>query len=138
MQGRPGDGRRPLLATLPLGDINALIEDVPGDDTRILFFDQGLFQFLVDFCAVVSWAVPPLGHAEFSDERMLARLPNQHMMPMQASMFFAAALRAYILSGSPVAEQSGIPTPIQSLHVRHAECTDAQVRDRARIAARRA
>ena len=137
-------GRRPLLATLPLGDINALIEDVPGDDTRILFFDQGLFQFLVDFCAVVSWAVPPLGHEELSDERMLARLPNQHMMPMQASMFFAAALRAYILSGSPVAEQSGIPTPpfnhymcvtlnVQMLRfviaheLRHAELSDSAV-----------
>lgn len=104
-------GRRPLLATLPLGDINALIEDVPGDDTRILFFDQGLFQFLVDFSAVMSWAMPPLGREQLSDERMMARLPNQHTMPMQASMLFAAALRAYILSGSPVTEPSPIPTP---------------------------
>ena len=104
-------GRRPLMATLPLGDINALIEDVPGDETRILFFDQGLFQFLVNFSAVVSWAIPPLGHEQLSDDRRMARLPNRHTMPAQASMFFAAALRAYILSGSPVAEPSGIPTP---------------------------
>jgi hypothetical protein len=102
---------QPLLATLPLGDVNATMEGIPHTKARVMYLDQGLVQFIVDFAATITWAIPSLGHQELSDEAAMARLPNRYTMPPEASSFFAASIFSYTLSGTPVTESSPIRAP---------------------------
>jgi hypothetical protein len=106
---------QPVVATLPLGDVNAIIEDVPGGGAKVVYLDQGLIQFIVDYAAVVAWAIPSLSEQELTDDRAMARLPNTHTMPFQASSLFSSSLYAYVLSGTPVTE----PSQMQAPHFNH-------------------
>jgi hypothetical protein len=101
--GIPGDDAL-LLATLPSGDVNARVSRVPRSEVSVLFFEQGLFQFLHDFACVSAWAAQPLGPWELSSDPALAQLPRRYTMPPQASELFTGSLLGYVASGTPLAD----------------------------------
>src|SRR5258706_2059219 len=46
----------PLLATLPSGDVNARIVIEPASRVPVIFFEQGLFDYLYGFVLLTAWA----------------------------------------------------------------------------------
>lgn len=108
---------KPFLATLPSGDVNALIAKEPKTQSPIIFFDHGLFTFFYDFANLTAWAMPPLSTEQLSDDSALANLTRKHTMPPQASKFFVAALYNYAVDGPPIATSSPIDKPINNLHL---------------------
>lgn len=90
---------RPIVATMPTGDVNARILGVPGADRPVVFVEQGLFAFLHTMAVVVAWVTPPIRLDDLSDAR-LAMLPGRHTIPFQAPHLFGTALKAYAIEGS--------------------------------------
>ncbi len=101
----------PLLATLPLGNVNAVTKTEPETRVPVIFFDQGLFQFLYDFSLLLGWAAPALSPVQLSDDVALSGLSRSYTMPPGSSEFFAGALNAYAIEGTPIANPSPLTPP---------------------------
>jgi hypothetical protein len=99
-----------FLASLPSGDVNARILTTPRTKQSVLFFEQGLFQFLRDFAALASWAVPVLPQGDLTDAS-LAAIPQRHTMSFQASTLFASSLYSYVVEGNPRGGAARVPRP---------------------------
>ncbi len=112
--GISGDAA-PLLATLPSGDVNARVSMEPRSGVSVLFFEQGLFQFLFDFATLCAWMSLPLGPSELASDSVLAKLPRRHTMPWQASELFTRALHGYVASGTPLANPISQRAPADNL-----------------------
>ena len=104
----------PWLATLATGDINARIIEEARSRTKVMFFEHGLFRYFFDIAKLTAWVAPPLSVAQLGDDEALARLRPSHMMPPQATAYFAGTLFAYAASGTPMATASPIPAPEHS------------------------
>jgi hypothetical protein len=104
----------PFLATLPSGDVNARISVPPGSSQPVMFFEQGLVQFLLDFAALAVWVAPDLPKGDFGDA-VLAGLTPRHTMPPQASMHFQQSLMSYVVSGNPASGAVVVPPPQHAL-----------------------
>jgi len=98
----------PFLATLPSGDVNARIVQVPGSKQPVLFFEQGLVQFLIDFAALVSWVMPVLPMENLNDW-VLGAIPTPRTIPADGLRFFTASLRSYVVDGNPAAGSLMVP-----------------------------
>jgi hypothetical protein len=105
--GRPIDFP-PFLASLPSGDVNARISVIPESEQPVLFFEQGLIQFLLDFAALASWVVPVLPPEDLSD-KTLATIPPHHTMRFEGSTYFASSLRSYVVDGNPAVGSVLVP-----------------------------
>ena len=101
----------PWLATLASGDVNARIIEEARTRTKVMFFEHGLFRYFFDIAKLTAWVAPPLSVAQLGDDEALARLRPSHMMPPQATAYFAGTLFAYAASGTPMATASPIPEP---------------------------
>jgi IrrE N-terminal-like domain len=97
---------RPLLATLPTGDVNAKIMVEPKTGVPIMFFEQALFRFFNDFAIVASWAFSPMSLVELYDDAAIRRMQSQHTMPLGTSGYLADALYSYVVQGSTKENQS--------------------------------
>jgi hypothetical protein len=60
----------PFLATLPSGDVNAQIAFAPESKQPVLFFEQGLVWFLLNFSALASWVMPILPPEDLGDRTL--------------------------------------------------------------------
>lgn len=99
-----------FLASLPSGDMNARISPVPKTKQPILFFEQGLFQFLRDFAALASWAAPELPPEGYTDPVLVA-IAQKHTMPVPASELFGSSLYSYVVEGNPGVGAPRVPPP---------------------------
>ena len=99
---------RPIAATLPSGEVDAMVLVAPRSRVPVMFFEQGLFHYLYDFAELIAWAAPPLPPEVLASDAALAAMPHRYTMPFQASDYFVGTLNAYVLSGSPL----DTPTPI--------------------------
>lgn len=107
---------RPLLATLPSGNVNANALTVPFTNISVIFFEQGLFQFLYDFAMVAGWAIPPLTRQQLTSDRELRNIPSSpYTMLYQASEFATASLYAYSVAGTPLATPEPPARPAHNL-----------------------
>lgn len=106
---------KPLLATLPSGDVNAKISIEPKTKTPIIFFERGLFHYFHDFALLTGWGLPPLSVEQLYDPSALAQLPRMYQIPFQAPKFFTDMLYTYIVDGTPLANRSPIPPPRHNL-----------------------
>lgn len=96
----------PFLASLPSGDVNAHISLLPESDQPVLFFEQGLIWFLLNFSAVASWILPVPPPEDLGDHA-LAAIRSLHQVNAEALEFLASSLKSYIIVGNPVV-QSGV------------------------------
>lgn len=102
----------PVIATMPTGDVNARASRERTTKTPVIFFDQGLSEFLVDFARIIGWAMPSLGPEQLFDDHALTGLQRSYTMPPQASMWLSGALRGYVMWGTPVLqEDERVPVP---------------------------
>ena len=107
----------PLLATLPSGDVNAQIHIEPKTKVPIIFFEQGLFQFVYDFVMVVGWTMPTLSQQQLVDNSTLMRLsPNVHI-PLQSAQFFYDLIFAYVANGNASTNTSYLSRPSHNLFI---------------------
>ena len=108
--------RKPCLASIASGDLNACITIEASTQTPIIFFEQGLMRFLRDFALLIAWATPPLAPEDMTDAR-LARMPQKYQMPFVASGSFVGSISAYVLDGTPISNPTPIPSPEHNLFV---------------------
>jgi hypothetical protein len=95
----------PFLATLPSGDVNAQIAFPPESKQPVLFFEQGLVWFLLNFAALASWVVPIVPPEDLSD-RTLANIRPQYNDCTEQVAIFASSLSSYIADGNPLATKA--------------------------------
>jgi hypothetical protein len=91
----------PYVATLPSGDINARVSQSFGSDDLIIFLDNGLLRYLLDFACLVAWAVPPIPVDVLLSDDALRKVKGPYTMPTEASNQFTATLSTYIFKGTP-------------------------------------
>jgi hypothetical protein len=103
----------PLVASLPSGDINAQIVKYP-DIPTLLLFERGLFRFCVDMANVLAWTVVPLTVEQIGDDNALIGLPRTYAISPQASQFFLGSLHAYVVGGSPMANENSVPKAVSN------------------------
>lgn len=107
-----------LLATSPLGDLNAQLVVEPKTLVPIIFFNHGLFQFLFDFSLVTGWAIAPLSGADLrNDSTLLLRLQRLPSRPSDAPEYLYGLLSSYASEGSPRGRGSLIPHPADNLEL---------------------
>ena len=97
---------RPLLATLPSGDVNARILREPRSGTPIIFFEQALFRFFHDFAVVLGWAFPPISLDQLQDDAAIVNLLRRYTRPEVSSEYFASTLYNYVVHGNSLDEES--------------------------------
>jgi hypothetical protein len=112
----------PLLATMPSGDFNAHVLAEPRSGVPVVFFEQGLFQFLDDFAWLAAWAIPPVTPQQISDDRAIAALPTRYVMPPTASELFAGVLCSYVVHGNAAHNRDweNLPRPEHNLQLHSA------------------
>lgn len=101
-----------IVATMPTGDINAKPVTDPFSGIPVVFFEQGLLQFLLDYSNAVGWALPPLGLKTLLDDEALFRTLSNHrsyILPSEAAGL-GGVLNAYVVSGTPL-QNSGSDVP---------------------------
>jgi hypothetical protein len=110
----PWTGPEPALATLPSGNVSAQVRIGPTTRVPVIFFEQGLFNFLYDYCHLIGWAVPPIPSSQLSDEA-LTGLVHRYTMPTQASESFVASMYAYVFEGNPLVGRQKVPAPSHNI-----------------------
>jgi hypothetical protein len=110
---------RPLLGTLPTGQVNAMTVLVPGTDEHIVVFESELFVFAAKLSKIVAWALPLEGdaddeHLRFSfDEAKVFKNIEQNREILQR---FGELLLAYVVNGRPgAASHYFLPEAYRSL-----------------------
>jgi hypothetical protein len=99
------------VATMPTGNVNAKRVIDPFDSMPVIFFEQGLAEFLLNVARAVAWAVPSLGPQELFDDTAVARI-RRHVIPLQASSLFVGVLTSYVVKGTPSQSTGGqVPPP---------------------------
>ena len=96
----------PLLATLPSGDVNARTVLKRGSPLPIIFFEQGLFQFLYDSTLFFGWCMP------LENWRQLAissSLPNP--LPNEPARYIYNSVCSYVIRGSPATNPLKLARP---------------------------
>ena len=104
-----------FLATLPSGDVNAIVAREPYTNTQIVFFEQGLFQFLRDFARLIGGITIPLTPQQLRSDAALAQLPRRYTMPVAASEYFIGMLGGYVVEGTPLANSVSLPLPTHNM-----------------------
>lgn len=108
----------PHLATLPSGDLNAVVTSCHGAAAdKIIFFERGLERYLLDFARLVCWAVPPMPEDFLWNDRGLAMMRGFYTMPPEAFQYFLSTLSAYLGGGTPLQNQSNIALPEHNAHL---------------------
>ena len=102
---------RPLVATLPSGELNARIRRIPATDEAAVLFQHGLLMYLHTFAMVVAMAVPaewlalPLRAADPDGDE-----PGGRDATVRAIDLLAAGLTAYVVHGTPSVPGAPLPT----------------------------
>ena len=107
----------PLVATLPSGDVNARLLLVPGSNTVVVLFEQGLFNLFFEFAKLVAWSVPPLDPTDFAHDPSLATGSLDIAMPPDQARSFYNTLYAYVVGGNPLRGSTRIEKPVHNLFV---------------------
>lgn len=115
--GTPSIKIVPHLATLPSGDLNAVVTRCHEGADEIIFFERGLERYLRDFALLVCWMVPPMPKDFLWNERGLATIRGFYTMPPQSSQYFLSALGAYLGGGTPSQNQMKIALPGHNAHL---------------------
>ena len=89
--------QEPYVASLPSGDVNAHIVVEPMTRVPVIFFEQGLMQFIHDFGTVIAWATPTIPPSALSDDEVIISMPRSCTMPEVASTSFFNLLHAYVI-----------------------------------------
>jgi hypothetical protein len=96
----------PFLATLPSGDVNAQIAFAPESKQPVLFFEQGLVWFLLNFSALASWVMPILPPEDLGDRTLANIRPQYNDCTEQVAIFGASLSSSYIVDGNPLATKA--------------------------------
>jgi hypothetical protein len=108
---------RPLLGTLPTGQVNAMTVLVPGTSEHLVIFESQLFLFALLFSKAVVRALPferdGDGWVRFSAEQ--AQVRSNIEQDREVLQRFLEVLLAYVVHGAPAAApQYFPPEPYQS------------------------
>jgi hypothetical protein len=107
----------PHLATLPSGDLNAVVTRCHEGAHEIIFFERGLERYLRDFALLVCWMVPPMPEDFLWNDRGLALIRGPYTMPPQSSQYFLSTLGAYLGGGTPFQNQMNTALPGHNAHL---------------------
>jgi hypothetical protein len=101
----------PALATLPSGDVNARVLIESKTLVPVIFFEQGLFPFFMQFCHLIGWVAPPFSLQLLSDDKAIMQMANHFTMPLQASTSFVDLFATYTFAGRPMVDTQIPPPP---------------------------
>jgi len=104
--------QRVFLATLPSGDVNAIVEIEPFTSNQVIFFERGLYQYLSDFARLVGGITIPLSPYQLTSDIAIAQMPHRYTMPVAASDIFYKMLGDYVVVGTPLVS---IPEPTHNM-----------------------
>lgn len=107
----------PYVATLPSGDLNAVVTRCLDGEHEILFFERGLSRYLTDFALVVSWIMPPFPTDARWNDAALATIRPRYTMPPQSSRYLLATLGGYLGDGMPGRHAPKIALPRHNAHL---------------------
>jgi hypothetical protein len=93
---------RPLVASLPSGDVNAKIRKIPGSDEAVILFQHGLIDFLDQLAIAMGAAMP----VELTDLPLRAAAPGGSEPGDRAHWQLAVeqltdSLTSYVVEGKP-------------------------------------
>lgn len=91
----------PMLATLAAGEVNARISVARDSNTRVIFFEQGLFHYFGSASNVLAWCLPQINLQALTDATKLEAIPNRYTIPETAIMVFGQLMHGYVVQGAP-------------------------------------